>query len=492
MFTKNHNRYLVEEGISLVRKHAKFFALKDMTNEDYIECKLSLLSKVVSISNIQYTVNIFIKVAKSQCIEKSAYILDLIMKARLQNHFNQQYDSVEERDHFYSGFLKFNELSSQQRELLILGDELTENITDINSPFQNFLKHSPDALNSLFDQCLVKPCDLQIQGETFFDFFLFKADQRDGSEMRIFTTLITGCKERFLLHPLFDAFIKLKWSKMCDIFYFYVCWVMLYQIFLTIFSLNKFDNFCGEVTYSCLRFVIIIFFVTLCSHSLNELLISASWIHNYLLYADRGCLVYLIPTTLWQLVWHMSHPVLCGLFLFGNFDDTISRSICAVLIFMASFQSMEVLAQIPKIGMQSLMVSKVCFSVFNFFSSFGSIFFSFCVIFHILLPDSVSFQNLGNAVIKVLTMLMGELDFTNSFLNSNANFVTKIFFVLFLISMALVFMNLLLGLAVSDIGELERISRVRRAVVEYHAVATMEKILMNLRLVGIFPYLYFS
>ena len=60
MFTKNHNRYLVEEGISLVRKHAKFFALKDMTNEDYIECKLSLLSKVVStISNIQFTLNIY-------------------------------------------------------------------------------------------------------------------------------------------------------------------------------------------------------------------------------------------------------------------------------------------------------------------------------------------------------------------------------------------------------------------------------------------------
>ena len=173
--------------------------------------------------------------------------------------------------------------------------------------------------------------------------------------------------------------------------------------------------------------------------------------------------------------------MLCGLFLFSHFEETISRSICAVLIFLASFQSMEVLTRIPKIGMQSLMMSKVFFSVFNFFSSFGSLFFSFCVIFHILLPNSTSFQNLDNAVIKVLAMLMGELDFTNSFLNSNANFVAKIFFVLFVISMALVFMNLLLGLAVSDIGELERISRVRRAIIEYHTVATLEKVLIILR-----------
>ena len=47
--------------------------------------------------------------------------------------------------------------------------------------------------------------------------------------------------------------------------------------------------------------------------------------------------------------------------------------------------------------------------------------------------------------------------------------------------MALVFMNLLLGLAVSDIGELERISKMKRAVVQFGTISIMENILVKLR-----------
>ena len=65
-----------------------------------------------------------------------------------------------------------------------------------------------------------------------------------------------------------------------------------------------------------------------------------------------------------------------------------------------------------------------------FFISFGAIFFSFCVIFHILLPNSPAFGSFGNAIIKVLAMLMGELDFTANFVtNEDSGVVSKTFFV---------------------------------------------------------------
>ena len=55
-------------------------------------------------------------------------------------------------------------------------------------------------------------------------------------------------------------------------------------------------------------------------------------------------------------------------------------------------------------------------------------------------------------------MLMGEFDFTSNFINTPGTpLIAKILFILF---MALVFMNLLLGLAVSDISELEKVSKV--------------------------------
>ena len=58
-------------------------------------------------------------------------------------------------------------------------------------------------------------------------------------------------------------------------------------------------------------------------------------------------------------------------------------------------------------------------------------------------------------------MLMGEFDFTSNFINTPGTpLIAKIFFLLFILFMALVFMNLLLGLAVSDISELEKVSKV--------------------------------
>ena len=88
---------------------------------------------------------------------------------------------------------------------------------------------------------------------------------------------------------------------------------------------------------------------------------------------------------------------------------------------------------------------------------------------------------------------MGELDFTANFvLSKESSLISKAFFVLFLISMTLVFMNLLLGLAVSDIDELERISKIKRAVVEFETIAIMEKIFIVLRCYYYFGGAYFK
>ena len=101
-----------------------------------------------------------IQVAKSQCFEKSGYILDLITKARIQNHINLHDTEDGDIAQFPKRFLKVVELTNQQKELLVLGDEFKKNIADPTSSFQNFLKYSPDALNHFFDQCIVKPCDI--------------------------------------------------------------------------------------------------------------------------------------------------------------------------------------------------------------------------------------------------------------------------------------------------------------------------------------------
>ena len=327
------------------------------------------------------------------------------MKARIQDHINQHDDAEEDLNHFPKGFFKVAELTKQQKELLILGDELKKNVAEPNSPFQNFLKYSPDALNHFFDQCLIKPLDIQVQGETYFDFYLFDSDPWQDSEMDIFATIIGARKEKFLLHPLFEAFLKLKWKKTCGLFYIYIAWILLYQVVLVSFSLEKFSFLSGLLSPYCFWILMVVCFGGLCFQSIISFFVVLMTILRYLKYVNKYCWIFLGKNILQCFCWNLSHPVLSSFFIFGQSEEKISRSLCAVLIFMASIQSMQTLARIPKIGIHQLMMTKVFFSVSTFFTSFGAIFFSFCVIFHILLPNSDGFGQFFQCLWENWTLL---------------------------------------------------------------------------------------
>lgn len=54
---------------------------------------------------------------------------------------------------------------------------------------------------------------LQIQGKIYFDFFLFDPMDENvfASEMSFINLMVMAGKERFLIHPIFEIFLKLKW-----------------------------------------------------------------------------------------------------------------------------------------------------------------------------------------------------------------------------------------------------------------------------------------
>ena len=85
-----------------------------------------------------------------------------------------------------------------------------------DSALKLFLKHTPDALEHLFDRCISSLCETeQVQGKIFFDFFLFcpnpgDCQQMDTGEMTLLQILITHGKAYYLIHPLFETFIRVS------------------------------------------------------------------------------------------------------------------------------------------------------------------------------------------------------------------------------------------------------------------------------------------
>ena len=78
---------------------------------------------------------------------------------------------------------------------------------------------------------------------------------------------------------------------------------------------------------------------------------------------------------------------------------------------------------------------------------------------------------------QVLTMLMGEYEYVVNFVNDpSPSWVNKAIFVMFLIEMTVVLMNLVLGLAVADIDELQKNSAVQRMIQETYTVIFIDKI----------------
>ena len=93
-------------------------------------------------------------------------------------------------------------------------------------------------------------------------------------------------------------------------------------------------------------------------------------------------------------------------------------------------------------------------TILEFFTSYSVNLLAFALTFHILLPNSEIFSNLGDSFLKVVMMLLGEFDFEDLNHDGNPSWMTKLVFLIFAILMSIVLINLVIGLSISDVTSL--------------------------------------
>ena len=113
-----------------------------------------------------------------------------------------------------------------------------------NSTFKQLIKYVPDVLTYLFDRCLVKVVEEQVQGRIYFDFFLFEIEAEDdnASEMNLYRTLVLAGKTKFIIHPLLDMFVKMKRNRFETLFLFYFFATFFYNASLIFYVLQHYSS----------------------------------------------------------------------------------------------------------------------------------------------------------------------------------------------------------------------------------------------------------
>jgi len=383
-------KYLLDEGIMLLKdgaNSASKFAPHLISNEEAEQFDLSLLSKV----------------ARSTCFEKSRLLLDRLVDARFKQFQHNHMDSMEEELRYFprEEIMGGGKITFQQKELLQMGTQLQRDLKSPGSPFQMFLKYSPDALNHLFDRCMMKPVDLQLQGRLFFDLFLFAPCHQTGCELGIIAAILDAKKERFLLHPTFDLFLQLKWEKIAKIYYFLLSIILVYEAVFFVFTLQQFSCF-NEIIPATPMFIVMIVSLGIFSLLKFQMIILNFLVcYTMIKCTSKICWKMITGTIVGTLLLEIAQPTLAWIFLLLPMEDHTKRSLCSLLLFTSGMDSLFLLSKLPKIGVQTIMMAKVASSVFSFFTAFITLFLAFCLTFHVLLPTTQAFGSLENAFIKV-------------------------------------------------------------------------------------------
>ena len=134
-------------------------------------------------------------------------------------------------------------------------------------------------------------------------------------------------------------------------------------------------------------------------------------------------------------------------------------------IFLAWIEFLLILSRFPRIGVYTIMFMNVGKKLLGYLIIYIPGVIAFSLAFHILLHvKGPPFSRIDSAWLKTLAMMTGELNYEENFdvdetLSTNSNVSTEILLVLFIAFIAIVLVNLLVGLAVSEIQKEKEVAK---------------------------------
>jgi len=327
-------------------------------------------------------------------------------------------------------------------------------------------------------------------------------------DITIFTELLNSQFHLLLKHPLSQAFLYLKWNQIKYLHLFFVIFShFIYSTVYTLYALLIFGTVCqpnfnnNEDRYKLGKY-------TLCDLKQNSLEI----------YIARIAWVLLVVFTLFYLVNETIKVLTIARRYFRKWDSYIDMALiisfplisvhsnpfseeivvarwqfhaAAIGCFLSWLQMMFFIGKLPRFGKYVQMFRVVATSVLHLIIAYSPLLIAFAVAFMILFPTNEAFSHFNYALVKLFVMMLGEIEYEDLYYpqkQSVKNWTeivsesegqafpgTAHFLVLLFIFLAsIILMNLLVGLAVSDIQALSKSAKLNQLIQQVELINYME------------------
>ncbi|XP_066969921.1 transient receptor potential channel pyrexia-like [Macrobrachium rosenbergii] len=162
------------------------------------------------------------------------------------------------------------------------------------------------------------------------------------------------------------------------------------------------------------------------------------------------------------------------------------RHIAATSAFFGWVELMMLFGRFPALGVYTLMFTRTAKSMLRFMMAFVTLLVGFAICFLVLFYMNDSFSSFGRSIVKVLMMMIGEIDYA-SLVDDKTPVISIILLVVFLFLVSILMINLLIGVAVNDISNLEFFGQIERLSKQASFLESLENLLFFLRQSRLFP-----
>ncbi|XP_059055688.1 transient receptor potential channel pyrexia-like isoform X2 [Achroia grisella] len=302
-------------------------------------------------------------------------------------------------------------------------------------------------------------------------------------QMKVIEALLkTGNRynqKRLLVHPLIESFLYLKWKALLPFFYTIIAVYAFFVMSLTTFIISLFfykDTEAKAPVWLSPHIWFYAVYATIFLILLQEILYMNVKSSRYFLHLETWVkfgsigLAAILPPAVMVASWS---------------EAEWPRHVATLALLLSWLELMFLLSRFPNWGYYVLMFGKVASNVIKILCTFGFLVIGFSLSFMIQFHSQMPFEGPLAALVKTMVMMTSEFDYVALFDEEHTDqletslIIVRLIFVVFLILAAIVLMNLMVGVAVNDINDLEVLGNIRRLEKQVEFLSTLDTLVYN-------------